>query len=97
MNDVSDFAYPHCKSRYKLVRVLGTRTFGATCYRNIARRKTRVANRLILAKRWSPRLAATAHLKEGKATLTPPAAPPTPVPGGMHRTQLIEKNRNCET
>jgi hypothetical protein len=49
MNDVSDFAYPHCKSRYNLVRVLGTRTFGATCYRNIARRKTRVANRLILA------------------------------------------------
>ena len=49
MNDVSDFAYPNCKSRYKLVRVLGTRTFGATCYRNIARRKTRAANRLILA------------------------------------------------
>jgi hypothetical protein len=47
MNDVSDFAYPNCKSRYKLVRVLGTRTFGATCYRNIARRKTRAANRLI--------------------------------------------------
>ena len=80
MNDVSDFAYPNCKSRCKLVRVLGTRTFGATCYRNIARRKTRVANRLILQAVVSS-AGGDGPFEGRKATLTPPAAPPTPVRG----------------